>query len=365
MARRRTSLLHVKPVRVKGREYLYFRTGKTGGDGKEILTRLPFADDPGFGASYASCLAARSRRDAAASILTFPQLCDLWEKSPRWTMTKQPETGGTAKKKGKKPYAEGTKKLYRISLAYAKKQLPTAPAGLIEQQDIARLMDERADNPGAANSILRTINSLYKWGRERGHVTNDPGKDIQELEVGEHDPWPEHVLEAALKADDDLVRLGTHLLFYLAQRIEDTVKFTASILQGELAVIQQKTGTPLRIPLHAKLKEELARHDFELGYLLRGSRQGRHMTQKKLREALQAFAAKMGHDVVPHGLRKNAVNALLEAGCSAAQTAAVSGQSLSMVEHYAKLRAQGKLASAAVLLWENSAGTGKLLENRS
>lgn len=38
----------------------------------------------------------------------------------------------------------------------------------------------------------------------------------------------------------------------------------------------------------------------------------------------------------PHGLRKNAVCALLEAGCSEAETAAITGQSLRMVMHYAQ-----------------------------
>jgi hypothetical protein len=45
------------------------------------------------------------------------------------------------------------------------------------------------------------------------------------------------------------------------------------------------------------------------------------------------------------------VNALLECGCSAAETAAISGQTLQLVEHYAKKRDQRKLASAAILKW--------------
>jgi hypothetical protein len=54
-------------------------------------------------------------------------------------------------------------------------------------------------------------------------------------------------------------------------------------------------------------------------------------------------------------LRKNAVNALLEVGCSVPETAAISGQSLRVVEHYAKERNQRKLASAAILRWEGNA----------
>ena len=41
-----------------------------------------------------------------------------------------------------------------------------------------------------------------------------------------------------------------------------------------------------------------------------------------------------------------------KAGCSAAETAAISGQSLVMVEHYARARNQDVLGGSAVLKWE-------------
>ncbi|RDD63614.1 hypothetical protein [Ferruginivarius sediminum] len=49
-----------------------------------------------------------------------------------------------------------------------------------------------------------------------------------------------------------------------------------------------------------------------------------------------------------HGLRKNAVNRLLEAGCATAQVAAVTGQTLQMVEHYAAQVNQARLADEAI-----------------
>lgn len=48
------------------------------------------------------------------------------------------------------------------------------------------------------------------------------------------------------------------------------------------------------------------------------------------------FGRDHGYSVVPHGLRKNAAIKLREAGCSTAETASISGQSLQMVEHYGK-----------------------------
>lgn len=67
-----------------------------------------------------------------------------------------------------------------------------------------------------------------------------------------------------------------------------------------------------------------------------------------------------GQSATVHGLRKNAVNTLLEVGCSVAETAAISGQTLQMVEHYAKQRNQSVLASAAVLKWEQGGGENEI-----
>jgi hypothetical protein len=55
-----------------------------------------------------------------------------------------------------------------------------------------------------------------------------------------------------------------------------------------------------------------------------------------------------------HGLRKSAVVFLLEAGCTDAEVAAVTGQSREMVEHYSRQVNQKKLATRAILKWEAS-----------
>jgi hypothetical protein len=64
--------------------------------------------------------------------------------------------------------------------------------------------------------------------------------------------------------------------------------------------------------------------------------------------------------LVFHGLRKSAVVFLLEAGCSDAETASITGQSRDMVERYAKQANQRRLAAAAILKWEaaDAARTG-------
>jgi hypothetical protein len=60
---------------------------------------------------------------------------------------------------------------------------------------MARLIDGMADTPGAANAFLGAASSLYKWARDRHHVTNEPTKGIEPLPMGEHEPWPEALLQ--------------------------------------------------------------------------------------------------------------------------------------------------------------------------
>ena len=72
------------------------------------------------------------------------------------------------------------------------------------------------------------------------------------------------------------------------------------------------------------------------------------------RKRLQAFTAALGIKTVPHGLRKNAVNALLEAGCTIAEVSAITGQTHQVVEHYAAKVNRRKLGKSAIVKFERA-----------
>lgn len=330
---RKTALPYVKTVRSKGREYLYFDTGRRTATGAKVYVPLPPKGSPSFGSTYAAMTGHRNRGEVTDPLLTVPALIDKFEKSPKF-----------------RGYAKGTKRVYSIYLDVFRDQFETAPAGEVARRDVRLLISKRADTPGAANLLLATIAALYKWARAEELVENDPCKEITEFETGSHEPWPDDLLREALSSEDDRVRLSTHLLYYTALRIEDAVNLRwGDIRDGSVHVIPQKTKKSrpegLVIPVHRELAAELERHPKSMGSIL-----GR--TQQTIRHDLKKFAADRGHKIVPHGLRKNAVNALLEAGCSVPQTAAISGQTMQLVEYYARRRNQTKLGSAAILLWE-------------
>jgi len=62
----------------------------------------------------------------------------------------------------------------------------------------------------------------------------------------------------------------------------------------------------------------------------------------------------LGIKTVPHGLRKNAVNALLEAGCTIAEVSAITGQTHQVVEHYAAKVNRRKLGKSAIVKFERA-----------
>lgn len=325
---------YVKRTKAKGRFYYYFDTGQTDDVGKKVWNRLPAPSDRSFHATYAAMLGHRTRRANLTQQLTLAKMIDLYQASDKFAKT-----------------ATSTQRLYRLYQGVLSDQLGTAPAQLVERKDIVLLLDKMADRPGAANMVQRAGGAAYAWARKRGHVTNDPFFEIEEMETGEHDPWPDHVLAACLSSEDDYVRLCTHLLYYTAQRIGDVAALRwADFKDGFIFVKQQKTSKELEIPVHRELATELARHPRGLATIIPGK--PAESKNNRIRLALQAAASPA--KVVPHGLRKNAVIALLEAGCSIAETASISGQSLQMVEYYARQRSQRKLGQAAMLKWEGT-----------
>lgn len=122
----------------------------------------------------------------------------------------------------------------------------------------------------------------------------------------------------------------------------------SAIQRGRLTLRQQKTGTNISMPLARMLSAELERTP-KRGLFILAQDNGRPFTDDALRGKLRAYAAGKGFDVVPHGLRKNAVNALLEEGCTVTQVQSITGQSMEIVAHYAKGVDRDKLADAAIL----------------
>ncbi len=334
---------YVRRKMAKGKLYLYFDTGQLSEAGKAVLIPLPGIDDPMFGRRVTQLRQARESRGEVSTELTVAGLANLYEKSPKF-----------------KSHAKATQDSYLLYLGQIRERLGIAVASELTAPDVRHIHSDMADRTGAANQFVRTLGSLYSWGRKQGKVANNPVKDVELFEEGEHEPWPDWLVEQALDSDDATVRLGVGLLYFTAQRIGDVCMMRwTDIRDGAIELTTQKNKVAMAIPVHSRLQailDDTPKSAFTI--LLRN---GEPWKPALLRRHLQRWAIGHGAKIVAHGLRKSAVNALLEAGCSVAETSAISNQSLQMVEHYAKKRNRKKLASAAMYLWDgkNKSGNGK------
>lgn len=324
--------LHVHKKAAKGKTYYYFDTGQRKPGGQAILLRLPDKRDPNFGRALAVAQAQRNKRLKIPEARNFEWLVRAFEASPEF-----------------KSKAANTKRLYSRHLGYADKFFRSRdgrswPVEVIGSEQVIALRDKMLDTPGKANATLKSLSAMLTWACTGGRkfVTANYAKDIELLDMGEHDPWPLLLLDMALH--DPAIRLPVALLYYVGQRIGDTVKIgPGNVERGAIVVKQEKTGTTVRVPMHEHLKE-IIEADAMDGATYLTNEWGKPVTDSGIRQRIQKWARGKGHDIVPHGLRKNAVNSLLESGCSVAEVSAITGQDLRTIEHYGKERDREHLA---------------------
>jgi len=168
----------------------------------------------------------------------------------------------------------------------------------------------------------------------------------------EHQPWSDGVLAAFDAAAPGHLRLGVMLLLYTGQRRSDVVQMRWSQFDGDtIEVVQQKTGEPVTIPCHKRLRATLSTRPRQSEFILTGER-GAIQSCQLGRDGAQAITAIGIHGYSVHGLRKNAAVALSQAGCSVPEIMAVTGhRSAAMALHYSKRAEKKRLARTAIDKW--------------
>jgi integrase len=207
--------------------------------------------------------------------------------------------------------------------------------------------------PGMANLTQKVLRAVMRYGVDTGWRNDNPVAGIKPYRLGARHTWSDQELAVF----EDRWRLGTRerlayaLLLYTGQRVGDVVRMRRQdISVGCINVVQQKTGTALAIPIHAKLYEALKAGPRK-GMPLIGDQHGRAITRPTLTMLIKraARAAGLGPECVAHGLRKACLRRLAEHGGSTKEIAAVSGhKSLGEVERYTAAADQRKLSAAAM-----------------
>ena len=146
-------------------------------------------------------------------------------------------------------------------------------------------------------------------------------------------------------------RLAFALLLFSAQRRADVIKLGRGNIRGNaIELVQQKTGTPLLLPIHPTLAEIIAKTKvLGIATFLTTAR-GVAFTPIGFSGWFSDKVAEAGlSGLSGHGLRKSCVVRLAEAGCSASLIGAVTGhRTLGEIDRYVKAASQARMARDAM-----------------
>jgi integrase len=263
-----------------------------------------------------------------------------------------------------KELAEATKTGYRRYLSLVRERWGSLEVKGLEPRHVLALRDRYQAKPATANAVVRTLSALMVWAIPRGYRSDNPCAHIKKLKIGDGwGPWPWEMIELLERHAPPWMWQAGALALYTGQREADVLAMTWTQARGgAIELRQQKTGRALVIPAHQRLLAVLATIPRRTVQILSSSR-GEPWTPGGFRSSWLAnlkgpLAPIHEAGLVFHGLRKSAVVTLLEAGCTDAEVAAITGQSRQMIEHYSRQVNQRKLAAAAILKWERSQNEG-------
>jgi integrase len=309
---------------------------------------LPDPSDPGFIAAYQAALdgqpAAAERVKGAPG--TFDRLLFEYFRSPDFLRQKKSSQTVTR----------------RILEAFAKehggKRVATMP-----RKAVVHVIGQKSATPAAANNLLKKLRSLIRFGIANGYRPDDPTIGIKRFKEGTHHSWTEQEI-AKFEARwpvGSRERTAFALALFTGQRRADIASMTWAAYDaaaGLIEVVQEKTGTPLTIPVHRDLRSALASWPREHVVILTTSLEKPFSVAGFGNWFADAIAkAGLPKRCVLHGLRKAAARRLADIGCSTHEIASITGHaSLEEVERYTKQAEQKRLARSAVARLEEHYG---------
>ncbi len=221
-------------------------------------------------------------------------------------------------------------------------------------QHVQAVLARKAATPTAANILRKMLRRLMGFAVQLEWRTDNPVEQTKPYPIkseGFH-TWTEDDI-AAFEARHPIgtrARLAFALMLYTAQRRSDIVTMGRQHIEGgRIRVRQQKTKTPLRIPLHPKLAEIIAATPSDNLTMLTTAH-GKPFTSAGFGNWFRDRCDEAGlPDCTAHGLRKAAARRLAEAGCSNQEIKAITGHKTDAeVARYTREADQVALAEAAI-----------------
>jgi integrase len=308
--------LQLKNVHQKADGRLYYRRKVAG---KDTYTRLPDADDPTFSERYqrAAQTVERDRPmegSLAALVASYRASSEFRDRAAK-TVTND------------------SRYLDMVVAAHGHRSV----VGVTPQR-VRQMRDVYQDRAGTAHNWLRVFRALLQFAAENGWRNDNPARGVKPPKLGEHQPWPSHVLERSLGAASPMTRLAIVVGLCTGCRIGDAIQLQHRWMQGQLLeYTATKNTADVAVPKHPLLLAEIAKLPKRAVTILydRSGRpfQSTGTLQSRIRDLMVAIGEE-GYSF--HGLRKNACCYLAELGLSDTEIGALVGMTAGTVRHYTK-----------------------------
>ena len=305
------------------------------------LTGTPWSED--FMAQYAQAIdgVKAQEENIGAELRTRPgslnQLVVSYYRSPEF--------------RGMKP---STQQSRRSVIERFRAEHGDKPLKGLRREHVKDIIGAKADTPQGANNLLKALRVLLAFAVDQGMISTNPAVGVKKYKSqgdGYHS-WSEAEI-AQFESHHPVgtkARLALVLGLRTGQRKGDCLRMGYQHITGDsIAVRQEKTGTPLILPMHPELTAALAsvpRNN--LTFLT--TEWGGPFTAAGFSNwfRAQCDAAGLPHCSF-HGLRKSAATRLANSGCSTDQVKAITGhKSLTEVARYTKAADQQRLARQAL-----------------
>ena len=253
--------------------------------------------------------------------------------------------------------SKNTRIAYRSALDELVKALGKQRVRDFTRGDVINIRDQISKrSPTRAELVVKAIKQVFERACDVDTIDRNPAKGVRKPEGYKSTPyrkWTDEEIDLLRKRARPHVRRAMLVLLYTGLRCSDALRLKRAVIKdGMLEITTEKAGTEVCIPLHSELQAELKNPlPVESLYLICGAR-GTQISSKALlsmfRREFKALGVPRDQQPTTHGLRKNAVTALVEAGCAPREIQAVTGQSLPIIEHYAREYDRKKLSTAAI-----------------
>lgn len=256
-----------------------------------------------------------------------------------------------------------TKSNYRKALEPLVEALGRAKLKDITRGAIVKIRDQIAVNsPRRAIEALKVLNLVFERACDLDLIDRNPARRVENpinYKSEPHRPWSQEYIDTFLAGAGPFWRRAFMVLLYTGLRREDAVNLRRDhIINNRICLTMEttgqatrKTGAEVVIPIVPALAEELARPLPIEGLTLITGTRGRQIRGDVLYHSIMKEAKGLGIEKPPplHGLRKNAVMRLIEAGLEYREIHAITGQSIRMIEHYGREYDRHRAVDSAVV----------------